>query len=515
VKTTVQLVNMYPASGVITVGSIENIPAERVNSQVVRPLMARKRRLKKSPTSLSVASARSERQGPNHDQQSGLCFGRHRARWLGSASCVLCVLFIGLALTTIPFGAPVATWYLALIVLSGAVAAAVSLVACHHLGSVVWWPVPVILVAFALSALTSDFPLVSGTRTWTIALYALIFFAAQIACKSMSGRKAIVLLAGLTVLVVAIDFWSQRSSGISLIREIRVTRIRWVLPGPDVPDGVSPWKSVVPSGSLGNLNDQAVVAILAPLVAMVVTSAWTWCLYALALTPGFYLAAAGSSRQLLLGLSSGTAALTYLRVPHRLRSWLVAATVVSVTTLVLLSPGLRLRVTALTHSPLGDRGLPVAYGVALYAANPIFGVGPGLYGHHYVLGVREGWSFAGERLSPSGIPWVHCLPVEIACELGTVGVVAYGAVLWVFVRRLRQAIRIGGEARDLGIAVAASATSMAVIGLVDLTFIKDWVRICWWLVLGLGYAAPTLPGRQDGPPKTSISDSDGAAARCE
>jgi hypothetical protein len=44
----------------------------------------------------------------------------------------------------------------------------------------------------------------------------------------------------------------------------------------------------------------------------------------------------------------------------------------------------------------------------------------------------------------------------------------------------------------MGIAVAAAASSMALIGLLDLTLIKDWVRICWWLLLGLGFAAPSL-----------------------
>jgi hypothetical protein len=88
------------------------------------------------------------------------------------------------------------------------------------------------------------------------------------------------------------------------------------------------------------------------------------------------------------------------------------------------------------------------------------------------------------------MPWVHSLPIEIACELGSIGVIAYGAVLWAFTRRVRQAILRDGPARNLGIAVAASAAAMAAMALIDLTFVKDWVRICWWLVLGLGFAAP-------------------------
>gem|GEM_PF-4728763 len=50
---------------------------------------------------------------------------------------------------------------------------------------------------------------------------------------------------------------------------------------------------------------------------------------------------------------------------------------------------------------------------------------------------------------------------------------------------------------DLGVAVGASACPMAVMGIIDRTFIKDWVSVCWWLLLGLGFAAPTLPGAQD------------------
>jgi hypothetical protein len=93
--------------------------------------------------------------------------------------------------------------------------------------------------------------------------------------------------------------------------------------------------------------------------------------------------------------------------------------------------------------------------------------------------------------------------------MGALGLAGYATVIWVAVARLVRAHRRGGSTRELAVAVSAAALAMGVMSLVDLTFIKDWVRVCWWLVLGLGFAAPTLLGAQDKPKAATLPGSNG------
>jgi hypothetical protein len=319
-----------------------------------------------------------------------------------------------------------------------------------------------------------------------MAFYGPVFFAAQIACWSERGRRTLVLVVLFTVGTVALDFAWQRYTGRSLVRDVRASVLLW---------NGDAWVERAASGSLGNRNDQAVIGVLVPLTAGVLPTMWSWSLGLLGAACAGYVALLGASRQLLIGLGTGTGVMALLRLPHRVRWWAAGCAILMVIAAALVHPSTRSRILEVADKPLGDRGLPMVYGLELAVTHPLLGIGPSLYGHYYVQGVREGWSFRGEPLPPSGMPWVHSLPIEIACEFGAVGIAAYAAVLWAFIRCLGRAVHAGGPARDLGIAVAGSAAAFAVMGLIDLTFIKDWVRICWWLVLGLGFAAPTLPGR--------------------
>ncbi len=421
--------------------------------------------------------------------------------WLTSAAALCAGVFTALALATIPYGAPMPGWYFGVMgAAAGLTALALLAEPMQRWRAIVWWPVPVILGAWLLATMASGFPVEVAGRSWGMAFYALLFVGAQVAFWTVGGRRILSGAVLAVLIAIALDLWWQKVTGRSLIREVRADAMRW---NGDV------WVAPAPSGSFGNRNDQAVVGVLLPLSAGVLPSIWAWAFPAIALGAAGYVALIGASRQLLLGIGAAVGVTSLLRIPRRIRWWAAGAAVLLVAGAIAARPGVRARVLELAEAPLGDRGLPIVYGGALLAGHPVFGVGPSMYGHHYVLGVREGWTFAGQQLEPSGMPWVHCLPVEIACEFGMVGLVAYGAVLWGFVRRVRRALIMGGPARDMGIAVAASAASMAVMGLIDLTFIKDWVRICWWLVLGLGFAAPTLQGRQSAPPGATLPDSNG------
>lgn len=410
--------------------------------------------------------------------------------WATRVAPILASVVILLALLNIPYGGPMPVGFTVVLGAAGAaLLASTAMSEPKYRERLTLWPAVAILASWALSTITSAFPIEVAQRSWGMAYYSMLFIAAQVICWDRRALKSLALMALAITSVLAIDLWWQRHTHWSLVRNVRAPVLMW---------NGREWNWSLPSGSLGNRNDQAAIAVLWPLCCVVAPTVWAWGLLGLSAIAAGYVAAVGRSRQLLLGLTAvATAIGLSLRLSWRLKAALMATALVIVAAAVMLSPGIRSRVLEVAQAPLGDRGLPIAYGAHLFLHHPTAGIGPSLFGHYYIKGVRDGWTFAGQPLDQVGMPWVHSLPVEIACELGSVGLLAYGLVTWRVARRLRTAYQNGGHAKELAVAVAASACAFVTMGLIDLTFIKDWVRICWWLVLGLGYAAPTLPGRQE------------------
>jgi len=177
----------------------------------------------------------------------------------------------------------------------------------------------------------------------------------------------------------------------------------------------------------------------------------------------------------------------------------VLAIVVALAATVALTPALRARAAETWREGAGIREQLTVYGMELFAEHPVTGIGPGLFGQYYQLDAREGWSWRGTPLPKVGMPWVHSLPVEVLCELGLIGAVAHAATLWLVVRRAWCARRSPGLDGQVAVAVLAVLAAGALAGLVDLTFIKDWVRCCFWLAVGLGLAV----GRSVSPDRPS------------
>jgi O-antigen ligase len=183
-------------------------------------------------------------------------------------------------------------------------------------------------------------------------------------------------------------------------------------------------------------------------------------------------------------------ALPPIALRTRLKWILMAAgaVVAAVAVAVLVSPGLRERVMATWSNGLGERGPVFAFGLHLYTSHWIDGAGPGLFGSYYQSAVKAGWKWMGKPLPPIGMPWVHSLPIEVLCEIGTIGALAMLATLAEAVRRLFRAWRSALTDRTTLIAIITAAGCMVTVGLVDLSFIKDWVRVCFWMILGLCFA---------------------------
>jgi O-antigen ligase len=170
----------------------------------------------------------------------------------------------------------------------------------------------------------------------------------------------------------------------------------------------------------------------------------------------------------------------------------VLALAVAVAAAVAVVPAARSRTLETVRTGLGVREPIIAFGLSLAADHPLTGVGPGLFGSYYAREALDGWSWRGQPLPKVGMPWVHCLPVEVACEYGLVGVCAFGGVAAAAVRRAWIAARAGDP---MGRGALGMLAAFLLIGLVDLTFIKDWVRCEAWVAAGVAFGLGASGGR--------------------
>lgn len=381
--------------------------------------------------------------------------GPRIAPWIASAFCTGCI-------ATVPIGftlpAPV---YLFLGALGIVALLAARLERPERWESVTLWPLTAILGAIAASAIAGPDPGTSVARYATMPLFALLFPAVQVAAWRPWALR-IVFFAGAGALVAM--------SADSLLNAVQPLR------------GIARRSA----GSLGNANDTTAAALLVPLAAAAIRPASESLVARAAASAVAVVAIARSgSRQAVLALLAVVA-----QPSVRTLSWkralftlgLVAGLAFSA---IAASPRLRTKLLDTFETGLGYRETLVAFGITHLHEAPLLGHGPGLFERSHVAGVRDGWKWRGQSLRPIGMPWVHCLPLEIAFELGAVGVAAFGAVAFATVKRL--ATPRGRAPTCAAAAAAAMLTGVALVGLIDLSLLKDWVRCLVWLALGLAF----------------------------
>jgi len=333
---------------------------------------------------------------------------------------------------------------------------------------VTWWPVPAILGAMVVSVLNCRLPGLATERSTSAGVFALIAVAAQVAAWDRRALRLVLVGCAALVVVVAADVGWQRMTGESLLRAV-------------------PGAGARLSGSHGNTNDLAVASLMLPFGLAAIPTGWWFVGLPLAILGGVP-AWLSASRQAALAWVIGLSVVAGARLGRRRALVAVTAVVVALTATVALTPVLRARALETWRDGAGIREQLTVYGTELFIEHPITGIGPGLFGQYYQLDAREGWSWRGTPLPKVGMPWVHSLPIEVLCELGLIGAAAYAATLWIVVRRAWRARRLPGLDGQVAVAVLAVLAAGALAGLVDLTFIKDWVRCGFWLAVGLGLA---------------------------
>jgi hypothetical protein len=395
--------------------------------------------------------------------------------WFDSLAPRLAVCYLALALATIPYGRPPELWYVVITTAFGlAVISAAFMDTQRRWKSITWWPIPVILGAWALSIIGCQFPMVSLERSMGMGLYSIVFIAAQVVTWNRRTRDLFMLTVFIVVGAMALDITWQRFTGHALYSDAR-----------QIIYSQQAWGRNMLRGSQGNLNDFAAASVLLPLASPLVPGARGALVYVglafLSSTTWLF----SESRQVLLGWLISLLGPIGARLPRKWAIAIACLTLLGLVTAAFVLTPLRKRFITMFDNPLGSRGPVFMFGLDLFTRAPLFGTGPALFGHHYVVGVREGWQFKGVTLPPSGMPWVHSLPIEVLCETGIAGAAAYLATTVAALRRLWTGLRSGVEGREWLVGVATAVACFAVMGLIDMSFIKDWCRITFWLLLGL------------------------------
>lgn len=383
----------------------------------------------------------------------------------------LAALFIALCIAAIPYGAPVSRGY-GIVML----AAFVAMLACARASTNLWdtltlWPVMLLLAVYAIGCVASIDQAPSVARFTTMPLYAMLFVAVQLCAWSPRALRAVAICGLAAMLAIAIDASYSRATGRPLFHEGDVSLVRT-------------------AGSQGNPNDLAAACLLLPLAWLAVPQrgaiAW-YAACAIAVAPVWVFSA---SRQAAVGWVIAAATPMLMQLGWRRGVSLVGGMLAIAAVTVALQPVLRDRLLQTLSDGLGDRKPLIAFGLWQWWQRPLFGNGPGTFGELYVQAATSDWNWNGLTLARAGMPWAHNLIVEVLSDLGVMGATAFAWIVAIAARRLHRALHGEDTRRRVAMAAIALACSIAVVGMVDLTFIKEWFRCIFWVTLGLAFVQP-------------------------
>ena len=126
----------------------------------------------------------------------------------------LATLFILGALATIPYAAPVASWYMgSLTILAVTCVLSARFDRNNRWQSVTIWPIFALLGAWAIAIAASTSPQVSFARSASMALFSMLFIAVQVAAWNTRALRIVLVGIAATVLATVADVAWQKWTG--------------------------------------------------------------------------------------------------------------------------------------------------------------------------------------------------------------------------------------------------------------------------------------------------------------
>jgi O-antigen ligase len=334
--------------------------------------------------------------------------------------------------------------------------------------------IPFVLFAGStfLSTIFSEFPGESLARAAYAPIAFVLFLATQEVAISLAAYRRILLVLAVVVVLLGLDgvyqFWTGASFlGGNLLFRGRIT------------------------GSLPHPNDLALIPILLPAALTLVAGkpgAWASRLILCGLPFAFATVILSQSRNAWLGLAVSFGALATLSLRRKavLFSATLAIALFALAYVIGIGnvPDRARKILETPHEPRIGHWL-VAW--QMFQESPLLGKGVHTFGEFYLPYLKKIELPAHITPEVAYIPWAHNLYLEVLAERGLLGAVGFGAPLLAMLLTLRRFLRrdASPETRTLATGLAASLLSFLAQGFFDLTFLKDWVLLVFWLLAAL------------------------------
>ena len=340
------------------------------------------------------------------------------------------------------------------------------------------WPTLAFFASFALSILTSEDMVLSAGRAIFLPMGLLFFFGVQAAEGSLDARRRLSALWLFVFGALGIQGLYQAVMGEALLsnQQLYAGRIRSGLPHP---------------------NDIALVPLVLPLVIWGVRASerpWMKLLGVLGLALGLVSVLLSSSRNALIGVAVGFCVLTLFS--RRRRLWWIGGGVAVLIGLVWVGVQPESALNRLIDPEILQRDGRIGLWLSafeIFESHPLTGAGPFLFDRLYVAYLDSATLPAGYQPEQGYLPWVHNLYLEALAERGLIGLMTLGILIAAALRRVGQGLRAtpGAEVeRHFAQALGACWAVFLVMGLLDMTFLKDWVLVVFMLLVGLSAILP-------------------------
>src|SRR5262249_47377604 len=130
----------------------------------------------------------------------------------------------------------------------------------------------------------------------------------------------------------------------------------------------------------------------------------------------------------------------------------------------------------------------------MFKESPVLGKGVHVFGEFYHPYLSRVTLPAGVVAEVGPVPWPHNLLMEVLAERGLAGLVGFLTPTLALASVLVQSWRGRplNETRAIALGLTGSILVFLAMAQVDLTFLKDWVLLVYWLLAGLVARLPAL-----------------------